>query len=70
MGGRSQKRCDAMAAEKTSGAHIWTSFSVLGVWDLHRICIDFVGFAFLGVSKTYGNIKKATGFIPPHLPLV
>ena len=40
--GRSQKRCDAMAAEKTSGAHIWTSFSVLGMWDLHRICVGCV----------------------------
>ena len=36
--------------------------------DACRICVDFVGFAFLGVSKTYGNIKKAIGFIPPHLP--
>ena len=36
--------------------------------DACRICFDFVGFAFLGVSKTYGNIKKAIGFIPPHLP--
>ena len=35
--------------------------------DACRICVDFVGFAFLGVSKTYGNIKKAIGFIPPHL---
>ena len=24
--------------------------------DACRICVDFVGFAFLGVSKTYGEI--------------
>ena len=38
--------------------------------DACRICIDFVGFAFLGVSKTYGNITEATGFIGPHLLLL